>query len=216
MGQKISPLSNRLMITKDWKSCRFASGKNYRDKLIEDIKMRDYIIQNYGINYAIEKVIIKRSLKDITIDIHSARPGLIIGRQGKGIEDFKKNIENFLFKNKLPSRKIKLNVTEVKKPEIKATLIAQNIGQQVSRRIPYRRAVKGAISKAMETGARGVKVVISGRLNGAEISRSEKYSQGTIPISTLKNNIDFYVFHAKTTYGVIGIKVWVFDGKQIL
>ncbi|KKP89247.1 MAG: 30S ribosomal protein S3 [Berkelbacteria bacterium GW2011_GWA2_35_9] len=216
MGQKISPLSNRLMITKDWKSRWFASGKNYRDKLIEDIKMRDFIIKNYSMNYAIEKVIIKRSQKDIIIDIHSARPGLIIGRQGKGIEDFKNNIEKFLLKNKLPSQKIKLNVSEVKKPEIKATLIAQNIGQQVSRRIPYRRAIKGAISKAMESGARGVKIVISGRLNGAEISRSEKYSQGTIPISTLKNNIDFCVFHAQTTYGVIGIKVWVYDGKQIL
>ncbi|EKE15172.1 MAG: hypothetical protein ACD_12C00122G0001, partial [uncultured bacterium] len=156
MGQKISPLSNRLMITKDWKSRWFASGKNYRDKLIEDIKMRDFIIKNYSMNYAIEKVIIKRSQKDIIIDIHSARPGLIIGRQGKGIEDFKNNIEKFLLKNKLPSQKIKLNVSEVKKPEIKATLIAQNIGQQVSRRIPYRRAIKGAISKAMESGARGV------------------------------------------------------------
>lgn len=216
MGQKISPLSNRLSITKDWKSKWFDSGIKYRDKLIEDIKMRDYIISNYGVNYAIDKIIIKRSQKDIIIDIHSARPGLIIGRQGKGIEDLKMNIEKFLIKNKLISRKIKLNVIEVKKPDIKATLIAQNIGQQVSRRIPYRRAVKGSISKAMESGARGIKVMISGRLNGAEISRSEKYSQGTIPISTLKNNIDFSIFHAKTTYGVIGVKVWVYDGNKIL
>ena len=216
MGQKISPLSNRLSITKDWKSRWFDSGTKYRDKLIEDILMRDYIIANHGVNYAIDKIIIKRSQKDINIDIHSARPGLIIGRQGKGIEDLKNNIEKFLIKNKLNSRKIKLNVIEVKKPDIKATIIAQNIGQQESRRIPYRRAVKGAIFKAMEEGARGIKIMISGRLNGAEISRSEKYSQGTIPISTLKNNIDFSIFHAKTTYGVIGIKVWVYDGKKIL
>ncbi|TSC93917.1 MAG: small subunit ribosomal protein S3 [Candidatus Berkelbacteria bacterium Licking1014_85] len=216
MGQKISPISNRLSLSKDWQSRWFDKGTKYARKLIEDILIRDFIVNNFGLQFAISRVLIKRGRADMTIDIFTARPGLIIGRQGKGVEDIKIKIEKFVAKRHLDdSQKIRINVVEIKKPDIRATLIAQSIGQQISKRIPYRRAVKSAITKATDAGAKGIKIEIGGRLNGAEIARSESFSTGSIPTSTLKKNIDYSLYHAPTTYGIIGIKVWVYDGKLI-
>lgn len=215
MGQKISPTSIRLPLTKDWQSKWFDSTKNYTAKIIEDIKIRDFISKNFGANFAIAKIVLKRGRNDLVIDIHTARPGLLIGRQGKGVEEIRKKIEKVVVQNQTTIKsKIKINIIEVKKPDSRAMIVAQNIGQQISKRMHYRRVIKMAITKAMEAGAKGIKIVISGRLGGAEISRTENFNQGTIPTSTFKKDIDYAFYPAQTTYGVIGIKVWIFVGRK--
>lgn len=206
MGQKIHPDSIRLILTKNWNSKWFASKKDFANFLIEDIKIRKAILNQYGANSGIAKIIIERNPQELTLNIHTSKPGVLIGRQGKGINDLKALLAKI---NKL---KIRLNIIEIKNPDMIAQLVAANIGQQITKRISYRRAMKQAIEKTMQAGAKGVKIMASGRLSGAEIARKELMSQGTIPSSNLKKNIDFAIFHTKTTYGIIGIKVWINKG----
>lgn len=206
MGQKIHPDSIRLILTKNWNSKWFASKKDFADFLIEDINIRKAILNQYGSNSGIAKIIVERSPQELTLNIHTSKPGVLIGRQGKGINDLKALLAKI---NKL---KIRLNIIEIKNPDMIAQLVAANIGQQITKRISYRRAIKQAIEKTMQAGAKGVKIMASGRLSGAEIARKELMSQGTIPSSNLKKNIDFAIFHTKTTYGIIGIKVWINKG----
>ena len=210
MGQKIHPNSIRLSLTKDWNSKWFANKKDFANFLIEDIKIRQCILNHYGLNSGISKIIIERNPQELILNVHTSKPGILIGRQGKGINDLKELL------NKMNKLKIRLNVIEIKKPDLIAELVAANIGQQITKRISYRRAIKQAIEKTMQAGAKGIKVVASGRLQGAEIARKETMSQGTVPSSNLKKNIDFAIFHTKTTYGIIGIKVWIHIGDLSL
>lgn len=206
MGQKISPTSVRLPLSKDWSSKWFASKKDYATLFLEDAKIRDIIAQQYGDNAGVAKVIIKRSPQEVSLDIQTSKPGILIGRQGKGI-----NALNLLLR-KITKSKIHVNIIEIKKPDLHASLVAASIGNQISRRIAFRRASKQATQRVMQAGAKGVKVIVGGRLNGAEIARSETTSLGALPLSTLSADIDFAIFHAVTTYGIIGVKVWIYKG----
>ncbi len=210
MGQKVNPLSLRLPKLKNWQSRWFAE-KEYGQYLIEDIKIRQTIAKKLGLNAAIEKVDIERSQETVTVKIYTARPGIIIGRSGQGINDLKNYLESQPKLNTL-KRKLKLEIIEVKIPELSANLVAQNIGSQISRRISFRRAIKQAIEKTIEKGAKGIKVCVSGRLGGAEIARTEKFGVGEIPLGSIRADIDYALYHAHTTYGMIGIKVWLYKG----
>ncbi len=209
MGHKINPKSYRLPINQDWDSRWFAPNKEqYRNQLITDIKIRELIEKNTGPQAAINRIAIERTAEKTKVIISTGRPGVLIGRSGQGIEKLSTQIKN------LVGGKVDVDVVEIRKPELSAYLVAQNIGQQISRRVAYRRAVKMAIQKVMQAGALGVKVSVAGRLNGAEIARSEKFNEGSIPLSTLKANIDFAVYHSQTTYGTIGVKVWVYKKSE--
>jgi small subunit ribosomal protein S3 len=206
MGQKISPISVRLPLSRDWSSRWFASKKDFPTLLIEDHKIRNVISKHYGDNAGIARVIIKRSPQEVSLDILTSKPGILIGRQGKGINDL-----NALLK-KVTVKKVHVNVIEIKKPDLYANLVAASIGNQISRRIAFRRASKQASQRVMQAGAKGVKIIVGGRLNGAEIARSETTALGAMPLSTLKADIDFAIFHASTTFGIIGVKVWIYKG----
>lgn len=205
MGQKANPMSLRLSLHKNWTS-RWFSHRNMADRLIEDSQIRGMIVKLLGTNAGIGQVIIKRGNDDVIVDIHSSKPGVIIGRGGKGIDLVSKAIK------KLVNQDVKVNIIEIRKPDLNAMVVAQNISYQISKRLPYRRAVKQAMEKSTEAGAKGIKIQIAGRLNGAEIARKEKFSVGSIPTSTLKAKIDYASVHAPTTYGIIGIKVWIYTG----
>jgi small subunit ribosomal protein S3 len=205
MGQKINPNSFRLGIIKGWDSSWYG-GKSFVDKLIEDEQIRKYInvrIPKGGIS----KVIIERTLKRITLTINTARPGVVIGKNGAEVEKVKEEIK------KLTNKDVQINIFEIKRPEIEAKLVADGVAQQLEARISYRRAMKQAISAAMRSGALGIKVKLSGRLAGAEIARSEQYKEGRVPLHTLRADIDYSVSEALTVYGKIGIKVWIFKGE---
>ena len=205
MGQKVNPKSYRLLLNRDWDSRWFAAHpKTYEKQLWEDIRIRELVDKITGPQAAVAKVMIERTLDKTKIILVSGRPGVIIGRSGQGIEKITEMVK------KIIPGKVNVEVIEVRKPELSAALVAQNIGQQISRRIAYRRAVKMAIQKVMQAGALGIKVSTAGRLNGAEIARSEKFTEGSLPLSVLKSQIDFAVYHARTTYGTIGIKVWIY------
>lgn len=206
MGQKISPNSLRLPLSNSWTSKWFASKKDFAGLVVEDDKIRKTIEAHYGDNAGVAKVIIKRNPQEVTLDITTSKPGILIGRQGKGIADL-----NVLLK-KVTDKKVHINVIEIKRPDLHATLVAASIGSQITRRIAFRRASKQATARVMQAGAKGVRVTVSGRLNGAEIARSETTSLGAMPLSTLKSDIDFAIFHASTTYGIIGVKVWIYKG----
>lgn len=209
MGHKINPRSFRLPIRQDWDSRWFSSNKSmYRKQLIEDIKIRDLIGKISGPQAAIANMLIERSAGKTKIIILTGRPGVLIGRSGQGVEKLTSEIK------KLTKERVEIEIQEIKKTDLSACLVAQNIGQQISRRVAYRKAVKMATQKVMQAGANGVKVSVAGRLNGAEIARSEKFSEGSIPLSTLRANIDFAVYHAKTTYGTIGVKVWIYNKSE--
>lgn len=212
MGQKVNPISFRLPIEKKWSSKWFAK-RDFAAFLVEDIKMRDFVAKKLGTNASVEKVEVLRNRDNITVKVSSARPGVIIGRSGQGINALKDSIEKEIFKNQ-PKQKIKLEIVEIKNPELSAALVAQSVGSQISRRVAYRRAVKQALEKTMTKGAKGIKIRIGGRLNGAEIARNEKFSLGTVPLGNLRADIDYSVFHAVTTYGVIGVKVWIYKGQR--
>ena len=206
MGQKVNPKSFRIGINCTWDSMWYADKKNYKKFLHEDFAIRKFLGKLLKDSY-VSKICILRSANQATINIHTGKPGLIIGRQGQGIEKvkdklFKEFDQNFI-----------INIKEVRKPELDATLIADSIARQVERRIPYRRAAKGALQKAMEMGAKGVKIFVAGRLNGVEIARSEFFKDGNIPLHTLRSDIDYAISRAGTTYGVIGIKVWIYKGE---
>ncbi|TSC93391.1 MAG: small subunit ribosomal protein S3 [Candidatus Berkelbacteria bacterium Licking1014_7] len=208
MGQKVNPISIRLPLNKNWRSIWYAKGKVYTEFLIQDAKIRKAIAEKVGPSAGIDKIIIKRSADEIKVQIHTSKPGLLIGRQGQGINDVKSFILKKVFKNQKTN--LHLEIMEYKKPELSATIVAENIGYQISKRMHYKRAIKQAIAKTKDAGAKGIKVQVSGRLAGKEIARSEKYQQGQIPTSTFRANIDFSVYHAQTTYGTIGIKVWIY------
>lgn len=209
MGQKINPIAFRLGTLFTWSSRWFAHKKKYKDILLEDIKLRRNLMKRLK-NTGIAKVEIERSINKIDITLHVARPGMVIGRGGKGLEDLKKDINTF-FSNKKKKQpfKIDLKVEPIKEPNLNAHLVASNIADQLARRFPYKRAVRQAMDKVMNAGAKGVKVVLSGRIAGAEISRREKYQVGKVPLSTIRADIDYGAVPSLTKSGYIGVKVWI-------
>lgn len=207
MGQKIHPRGLRIKIVKGWDSIWF-SPKNYDKLLKEDLAIRDFLDEKIG-HAGISKVVIERSTSKVRVSIHTSRPGIIIGKKGAGIDVLKAQLQG------LVSTELLLNIKEVRKAEIDAKLVAENIATQLERRIAFRRAMKKAIQSAMKFGAEGIKVQLSGRLAGAEIARMERYMEGRVPLHTLRADIDYGVGTAHTTYGTIGIKVWIFKGEVL-
>ena len=206
MGHKTNPIGLRLQINRTWDSRWYAEGKNYCKLLEEDLKMRKFIVETLP-QAAISKVVIERPAKMCRVSIYAARPGVIIGKKGADIEKLRLQLA------KMTASDVKLNIVEIRKPEIDAKLVAQGIADQLIRRIAFRRAMKRAMQSAMRLGAEGIKVVCGGRLGGAEIARVEQYREGRVPLHTLRANIDYAEAEALTTYGIIGIKVWVFKGE---
>jgi len=206
MGHKSNPIGLRLQINRTWDSRWYAEGKNYSKLLEEDLKMRKFIIETLP-QAAISKVVIERPAKLCRVSIYAARPGVIIGKKGADIEKLRSQLA------KMTDSDVKLNIVEIRKPEIDAKLVAQGIADQLIRRVAFRRAMKRAMQSAMRLGAEGIKVVCGGRLGGAEIARVEQYREGRVPLHTLRANIDYAEAEALTTYGIIGIKVWVFKGE---
>ena len=206
MGQKINPIGFRLGINRGWDSVWFAKKKEFGKFLIEDFKIREYIKKNI-LNSGVSEIIIERSAKKCVVSIHTSRPGFVIGKKGADIEKIKKNI------SKITESEITVNIKEIKKPELNANLAAENIAQQLVKRIAYRRAMKRAMQSAMRLNARGIKVMLSGRLAGNEIARTEWLREGSIPAHTLRAEIDYGVAEALTTYGIIGVKVWIYKGE---
>jgi len=206
MGHKSNPIGLRLQINRTWDSRWYAEGRNYRQLLEEDLKMRKFIVETLP-QAAISKVVIERPAKLCRVSIYAARPGVIIGKKGADIEKLRSQLA------KMTNSDVKLNIVEIRKPEIDAKLVAQGIADQLIRRVAFRRAMKRAMQSAMRLGAEGIKVVCGGRLGGAEIARVEQYREGRVPLHTLRANIDYAEAEALTTYGIIGIKVWVFKGE---
>lgn len=208
MGQKIHPTGFRLSVNRNWTSKWFASSKNYSALLLEDIKVRNFLKQKLA-HAALSKIVIERPAKSARITLYSAKPGVVIGKKGEDIEALRRQLSSMM------SVPVTLNIEEVRKPELDAQIIADSIANQLEKRIMYRRAMKRAMQSAMRFGAQGIKIMCSGRLNGAEIARSEWYREGRVPLHTLRADIDYGFAEAKTTYGVIGIKVWVYKGEQL-
>src|SRR5471030_1902213 len=209
MGQKIHPIGFRLAVNKNWGSRWFANSKNFPGMLNEDLKVREYLKGKLS-HASVGKVVIERPAKDARITIHSARPGVVIGKKGEDIEVLKAELRKIL-----GVQMVHVNIEEIRKPEIDAQLIADSIAQQLEKRIMFRRAMKRAMQNAMRLGAQGIKIASSGRLNGIEIARNEWYREGRVPLHTLRADIDYGFGEAKTTYGVIGIKVWVYKGDTV-
>jgi len=208
MGQKINPTGFRLSISRNWNSRWYASNKDFAGMLAEDIKVREYLKAKLK-SAAVSRVVIERPAKNARITIYSARPGVVIGKKGEDIESLKKELSRQL------GVPVAVNIEEVRKPEIDAKLIADSITQQLEKRIMFRRAMKRAMQSAMRLGAQGIKIMSSGRLNGAEIARREWYREGRVPLHTLKADIDYATSEAETTYGIIGVKVWVYKGDTL-
>jgi small subunit ribosomal protein S3 len=205
MGQKVNPIGFRLGIVKGWDSNWFG-GNTFSEKLIEDHKIRKYIearIPKGGIS----RIVIERTLKRITLTIHTARPGVVIGKGGSEVDRIKEELK------KITGKDVQINIFEIKRPELDAKLVGESIAQQLKARISYRRAMKQAIASAIRVGAQGIKIKVSGRLGGAEMARTEQYKEGRIPLHTLRADIDYAVSEAHTVYGKIGIKVWIFKGE---
>lgn len=209
MGQKVHPIGFRLGITRTWDS-RWYSKKDYSKLLHEDIKLREYLKEKLY-SAGIAKIDIERAASKVKINVHTARPGIVIGKKGAGVEQLKADVQ------KLSSNEVLLNIIEVKKPEANATLIAENVASQLEKRVAFRRAMKKCMTAAFKQGIKGIKIRVSGRLGGAEIARTEWYSEDSVPLHTLRANIDYGTAIARTTYGVIGVKTWVYNGDiQIL
>jgi small subunit ribosomal protein S3 len=206
MGQKIHPTGFRLALNKNWASRWYANNKNFSGMLLEDVGVRDFLKEKLG-HAAVSRVVIERPAKNARITIFSARPGVVIGKKGEDIESLKGQLQKML------GVPVHVNIEEVRKPELDAQLIADSIAQQLQKRIMFRRAMKRAITNAMRLGAQGIKIMSAGRLNGIEIARTEWYREGRVPLHTMRADIDYGFAEAKTTYGVIGIKVWVFKGE---
>ena len=205
MGQKVNPISNRLGIVKGWDS-NWYGGKNYGDKLLEDSKIRKYLNARLA-KASISRIIIERTLKLVTITVFTARPGIIIGKGGQEVDKLKEELK------KITDKEVQINIFEVKRPELDAIIVANNIARQVEGRIAYRRAIKMSIASTMRMGAEGIKIQVSGRLNGAEMARSEMYKEGRTPLHTLRADIDYAQVEALTKTGLIGIKVWICKGE---
>ncbi|MEO5976292.1 MAG: 30S ribosomal protein S3 [Chryseolinea sp.] len=205
MGQKINPIGFRLGIVRGWDS-NWYGGKTFSDKLVEDQKIRKYVEARIP-KGGIAKVVIERTLKRITLTIHTARPGVVIGKGGNEVDKIKEELK------KLTNKDVQINIFEIKRPELDAKLVGESIAQQIEARISYKRAMKQAIASAMRVGAEGIKIKCSGRLAGADMARSEQYKEGRIPLHTLRGDIDYAISESQTVYGKIGIKVWIFKGE---
>ena len=208
MGQKIHPTGFRLGVQRTWTAKWYGSNRNFASTLLEDIKVRDYLKKKLS-HASVSKVLIERPAKNARITIFSGRPGVVIGRKGEDIEILRADLARMM------SVPVHVNIEEVRKPETDAQIIADGIAQQLEKRVMFRRAMKRAMQNAMRLGAQGIKIMSSGRLNGAEIARTEWYREGRVPLHTLRADIDYGVAEAKTTYGIIGIKVWVYKGDAL-
>ena len=205
MGQKTHPIGFRLGVIKTWRS-RWYAGRNYADTLHEDLRLRKFLTERLA-QAGVSRIVIERAAKKTRITIHSARPGVVIGKKGADIEKLRVDL------GKMTNSEVSLNIIEIRKPEIEAKLIAENIAQQLERRVAFRRAMKRAVQSAMRLGALGIRINCSGRLGGAEIARMEWYREGRVPLHTLRADVDFGYGTAKTTYGTCGVKVWIFKGE---
>ena len=209
MGQKVNPVGFRLGINRSWDSIWFAKKGEYGKYLIEDYKIREFIKKNIT-NAGVSEIVIERSSKKCVVSIHTSRPGFVIGKKGSDIEKIKNKI------SKITKDEVSVNIKEIKKPELNAYLVAENIAQQLEKRVAYRRAMKRAMQGTMRLGAKGIKVCVSGRLAGNDIARSEWLREGSIPLHTLRANLDYAEAEALTTYGIIGVKVWIYKGEVFL
>jgi small subunit ribosomal protein S3 len=208
VGQKVNPVGLRIGIIRDWES-KWYAGKDFGDLLMEDVKIRDYLKKKLK-DAAVSKIEIERAANRINVTIHTAKPGMVIGKGGSEVEVIRNEVVK-LSKGK----KVHINIAEIKNPDMDATLVAESIAQQLERRISFRRAMKQAIQRTMRAGAKGIKTSVSGRLGGADIARTEGYSEGTVPLHTLRADIDYGTAEAHTTYGRIGVKVWIYRGEVL-
>jgi len=206
MGQKVHPNGLRLGIIRDWSARWYAGKHDYAKNLAQDMAVRNYMKKHLA-NAAVSRITIERPAQNINITVHTARPGIVIGKKGEDIDRMRRDI------SRMTSLPVQVSVEEIRKPELDATLVAESICQQLEKRIMFRRAMKRAVTNAMRLGAGGVKVMVAGRLNGAEIARTEWYREGRVPLHTLRADIDYGFAEARTTYGVIGVKVWIFKGE---
>ena len=205
MGQKVSPIGFRIGIIRDW-DARWFAGKNYKELLHEDLAVREYIQKKLE-GASLSRIEIERAASNLRINIHTAKPGMVIGRGGTGVEELRKQLET------MTEKKVHLNIIEIKKPELDAFLVAESIASQLERRIAFRRAMKQAVFRTMRNGAKGIKIACSGRLGGSEMARNESYHEGTVPLQTMRADIDYGFTEARTTYGRIGVKVWIYKGE---
>ena len=208
MGQKVNPHGLRVGIIKDWDSRWYAEDHMFGDNLVEDYKIREYLKKKLY-SAGVAKIEIEKKANTVKVSIHTAKPGIVIGKKGEDIEKLKNEISKFT------DKQVFVNIVEIKQPDLSAQLVAESIASQLERRISFRRAMKGAMSRAMKLGAKGIKTTCSGRLGGAEIARSEHYHEGTIPLQTLRADIDYGFAEANTTYGKIGCKVWIYKGEVL-
>lgn len=207
MGQKVSPVGMRIGIIRDWES-KWYADKDFGTLLMEDVKIREYLKGKLK-DAAVSRIEIERAANRVNVTIHTAKPGMVIGRGGAEVESLRAHIA------KMTDKKVHINIAEIKNADIDATLVAESIAQQLERRVSFRRAMKQAIQRSMRAGAKGIKTLVSGRLGGAEIARSEGYSEGTVPLHTLRADIDYGTAEAHTTYGRLGVKVWIYRGEVL-
>ena len=209
MGQKVNPIGIRLGITREWTSKWYASTKNFPSHVYTDHLVREFLKKRL-VEASVSRIQIDRAARKVNITIHTARPGIVIGKKGEDIEKLRGQVAKMM---KMPMQNVRINISEIRKPELDAQLVAEGIAQQLERRVMFRRAMKRAVTNTMRIGAFGIKVRVSGRLNGAEIARTESYREGRIPLHTFRADIDYGLSEAKTTYGIIGVKVWIFKGE---
>lgn len=208
MGQKVNPIGLRIGIIRDWES-KWYAGKDYGTLLMEDVKIREYLKGKLK-DSSVSHIDIERAANRVNVTIHTAKPGMVIGKGGVEVENIRTHLSS------LTNKKVHINITEIKNPELDAILVAESIAQQLERRVSFRRAMKQAIQRTIRSGAKGIKTSVSGRLGGAEIARTEGYSEGTVPLHTLRADIDYGTAEAHTTYGRIGVKVWIYRGEVLL
>ncbi|MDO5707155.1 MAG: 30S ribosomal protein S3 [Andreesenia angusta] len=206
MGQKVNPHGLRVGVIKDWDSKWYANKKDFADNLVEDNKIRKYVKKKLFIA-GISKIEIERASNRVKLNVYTSKPGMVIGKGGQGVEELRKELEKMINKN------VTINVEEIKRPDENAQLVAENIASQIERRVSFRRAMKQSIQRSMRTGIKGIKTTVSGRVGGADMARTEGYSEGTIPLQTLRADIDYGFAEADTTYGKIGVKVWIYKGE---
>src|SRR3990170_775593 len=209
MGQKVNPVGIRLGITRKWDSTWYASSKNFASHVYTDFLVRQLLKKKLS-EASVSRINIERAARKVNITIHTARPGIVIGKKGEDIEKLRGQVSKMM---KMPAGDVRINISEIRKPELDALLVAEGIAQQLERRVMFRRAMKRAVTNTMRIGALGIKVRVSGRLNGAEIARTEQYREGRIPLHTFRADIDYGLAEARTNYGVIGVKVWIFKGE---
>jgi small subunit ribosomal protein S3 len=209
MGQKVNPVGFRLGITREWTSKWYASTKNFPSHVYTDFQVRELLKKKLS-EASVSRIQIERAARKVNITIHTARPGIVIGKKGEDIEKLRGQVSKMM---KMPAGDVRINIAEIRKPELDALLVAEGIAQQLERRVMFRRAMKRAVTNTMRIGALGIKVRVSGRLNGAEIARTEQYREGRIPLHTFRADIDYGLAEARTNYGVIGVKVWIFKGE---